>query len=130
MNEIITIAGIGIVSAGLILILKQYRPEFAFGALLACGILILFYILSYFKETSEYINEIISVSGIGYEKFSILFRCIGITVLSEIASEICSDCGQSSVSSKIILAGKAIVLMNAIPLYSEIIDVIKNLLNL
>lgn len=129
MNEIITIAGIGIISTGLIIILKQYRPEFAFGALLASGIVILLLVFSYFEKTAGYINEIIAVSGIGYERFSVLFRCLGIIILSEISSEICSDCGQGSVSSKIILAGKALVLMNAVPLYAEIIDIIKNLLN-
>ena len=35
MNSIFTIAGIGIVSTAFVIILKQYRPEFAFGAALA-----------------------------------------------------------------------------------------------
>ncbi|MBQ6877851.1 MAG: hypothetical protein IJO22_05570 [Oscillospiraceae bacterium] len=129
MNEIITVAGIGIISTGLIIILKQYRPEFAFGTLLASGIIILLYIVSCLDRTVDYIVDIISVSGIDHKKFMILFQSIGIIILSEISAEICSDCGQGSVSSKIILAGKAIVLMNAMPLYSEIIDIIKNLLN-
>ncbi len=129
MNEIITVAGIGIITTGLVIILKQYRPEFAFGVLLAAGILILFNIFTYFEKIADYINEIISISGIGYDKFSILFRCLGVVIISEIASEICSDCGQGSVASKISFAGKAIILMTAIPLYSEIIDVIKKLLS-
>ena len=43
MNSIFTIAGIGIVSTAFVIILKQYRPEFAFSAALAAGIILLFF---------------------------------------------------------------------------------------
>ena len=130
MNEIFTIAGIGIIAAAFIIILKQYRPEFAFGAALACGIVILIYVVSAFSEIFKEIKDLAEISGIGSEKFKILFRCLGICFITKTASEICSDCGQNSVASKIDFAGKTTVLISAIPLYSEIAEIIKNLINL
>lgn len=130
MNSIITIAGIGIVSAALVIVLKQYRPEFAFGAALAAGIIILIYTIGIFSESLQYISELISVSGIDKEKYEILFRCFGICVITKIASETCKDCGQCSLSSKIDLAGKSLILINSFPLFSEIIRIIKNLTEL
>lgn len=130
MNEIFTVIGIGIVSAALIIILKQYRPEFAFAAALVFGIGVMIYVISVFSDIFIKIKELTEISGIGTEKFKILFRCLGICFIAKSASEICSDCGQSSVASKIDFAGKTAVLISAIPLYSEITDIIKNLINL
>lgn len=127
MNNIFEIAGIGIVSSAIIIILKQYRPEFAFSASLICGIILLLYSVISFSEINETLKEIIAISGIENEKYEILFRCLGISIVSKIASESCSECGQGSISSKIDLAGKTIILLTAMPLFTEIIGIIRNL---
>ena len=127
MNNIFEIAGIGIVSSAVIIILKQYRPEFAFSASLICGIILLLYSVISFSEINETLKEIILISGIENEKYEILFRCLGISIVSKIASEACSECGQGSISSKIDLAGKTIILFTAMPLFTEIIEIIRNL---
>ncbi len=130
MNTIFTIAGIGIISAGFVLILKQYRPEFAFGATLSAGSILLLFAVSSFGEIIDNINELISVSGTETEKYRILLKCLGICMITKIASETCKDCGESSVASKIDLAGKAVILASAMPLFSEILEIIKELIYL
>ncbi len=128
MNEIFTISGIGIVSVALIMILKQYKPEFAFAVVISSGILIILLSISFLSEIFEYIKELIAVSGIESEKFEILFRCTGICIVTKIASDACKDCGVESISSKIDFAGKAVMLFVSLPLFSEIIGIIKNLI--
>lgn len=130
MNEIFTVAGIGIIAAAFIIILKQYRPEFAFGAALAFGIIILIYTIRLFQDIFTEIKDLVEISKIDNEKFKILFRCLGICFITKTASEICSDCGQNSVATKIDFAGKTTVLISALPLYGEIAEIIKNLINL
>ena len=130
MNEVFTIAGIGIVSASFVLILKQYRPEFAFAAALAAGIFIFGYTVVTSSEIFEHVKKLVDYSAIDFEKYKILFRCFGICVVTKIASETCSDCGQGSISSKIDFAGKIAILLTAIPLYSEIIEIIRNLIDI
>ena len=128
MNTIFTIAGIGIVSAGFYVILKQYRPEFAFTSILSAGIILLLFSLSSFKEIIVEINELIEISGTEKEQYKILLKCLGICMVTKISSEICKDCGESSVASKIDLAGKAFILTSAMPLFGEIIGIIKELI--
>ena len=62
------------------------------------------------------------------EKYKILFRCFGICVITKIASETSKECGQESISSKIEFAGKTIMLFSALPLFSEIIETVENLI--
>ena len=130
MNEILFISGIGIISAAVIIVLKQYKPEFAFALVLASGIIIFMLCLSMLSEIFEYLKTLINVSKIDFEKFKILFRCFGVCVITKIASETCKDCGQESISSKIDFAGKTVILITALPLFSEIIDIIEKFIYL
>ncbi len=130
MNEIFTLAGIAIVAAGLVVLLKQYKPEYAFGAALAAGILLLLSSITIFGGIIEEIGSFIRTSGIENENFSILLRCLGVCMITKIASETCKDCGQSSISSKVDLAGKAIILVTAMPLFTQIFGIIKTLIDL
>lgn len=125
MNEIFAVSGIGIVSAGLVILIKQYKPELAFGVAVSSGIIIILYVIGFFTEIFSVLSKIISYSGIGDERFSILFRCMGICIVTKIASETCRDCGQSSAASKIDLAGKALIISASLPLFSEIIELIR-----
>ena len=127
MNDIFTISGIGIISAAIVIILRQYRPEFSFAAALLAGILIILTSLSYFTEIFVFIKRLVSVSGIDSEKFEILLKCFGICVVTKIASETCKDCGLESISSKIDFSGKTIILISSLPLFSEILEVIEKL---
>lgn len=128
MNEIFVIAGVGIVAASAIIILKQYKPEFAFAAALSAGILLLMMSLGFLSEIFSYIKELVSISGINEKNFEILFRCFGICMVSKIATEACIDCGQSSIASKIDFAGKTVILLISLPLFSEIIEIVKELI--
>ena len=130
MTEIFTLAGIAILSSAFVILLKQYKPEYAFAASLTAGILLLFYSFMFFSEIIDEIRLFISSSGIKNENFEILIKCLGICLITKISSETCKDCGQSSISSKIDLAGKAMILVTSIPLFSEIIEIIQSLISL
>ena len=46
MSDIIIIAGIAIAAAGAAILLKQYKPEYAFGISVAAGVLLIFFIVT------------------------------------------------------------------------------------
>lgn len=128
MNDIFTVAGIAVVSVGIIIILKQYRPEFAFGAALAFGIIIMLSIIDSFDSIIKKVSELADITNIDSNHFGILLRCLGICLVSKTASEICQDCGQSSVASKVDFAGKIFIILSSFPLFTSIIEIIKSLI--
>ena len=83
-----------------------------------------------FFNISTLINDFIDISNAGKEKYEILIKCLGICMVTKIASETCKDCGENSIASKIDLAGKAVVLTFSMPLFQEVIFIIKDLLEL
>ena len=130
MNEIVTVAGIAVASAGAAVLLKQYKPEYAFGISVAAGAIFLLFIAVRAGEIIDEINAFASASGINSENYGIVLRCLGVCLVTNAAAETCKDCGQSSIASKLVIAGKALVLIIALPLFSELMNVIKAILEI
>jgi len=127
MSEIITIAGVAIIASGTAILLKQYKPEYAFGISLAAGASILIFTVLKLSEVTETLESFVSVSGINNEYYKIMLRCLGVCMITKITSETCKDCGQGAISSKVDMAGKIIILVIAMPLFSEIISIVRAL---
>lgn len=130
MNEIFTIVGVAIITSGLTVLLKQYKPEYAFGVILISGIFIFLLAIGFLKDIFSLISELTTLSGINGKNFEILLKCAGICIITKTAVELCTDCGQSSIASKVEFAGKILILSSAVPLFSEIIEIIKMFIDL
>ncbi len=130
MSEIITVAGIAVAAAGAAILLKQYKPEYAFGISIAAGVIFLLFIVTRASKIIEEISGFANASGIDSENYGIVLRCLGVCLITNAAAETCKDCGQSSIASKVVIAGKALVLIIALPLFSELMNVIKAILEI
>ena len=128
MNGILMAAGIAIVSLGTILLLRQYKPEYAFGISVAVGLVLFISALSPFKEVLKEIEAWISLSSFKKEEYSVLLRCFGICVITKITVQTCMDCQESSLASKVDLFGKISVLLLALPLFSKLLGMIRELM--
>lgn len=122
--EIIKIIGIGLVALIVIIILKQYRPEFAVYASLIAGILILSLAVDKFAEIISLLNRLASKVNINNEFLSILLKITGIAFLTEFAVSICKDSGESAIASKIDLGGKVLIIGMSIPIISALLELI------
>ena len=76
MNEIMKIIGIGLIALILIIIIKQYRPEFAIYISLIAGTLILYLALDELSKVIELLKNISEKSGINSQFLSILIKIV------------------------------------------------------
>ena len=72
-------------------------------------------VLSSYLTMSDLLN-----SGI----FTSVLKIIGVGYLVEFAGDICSEAGVSSVSNKILLAGKILILIMCLPIVKNLLEVI------
>lgn len=128
MNEIIKIIGIGLISLILIIIIKQYRPEFAIYISLIAGVIILYLALDNLTNVINLLKEICNKSGINNQFLSILIKMTGIAFLSEYAISISKDAGENAIASKIELGSKAIIISMSIPIIYNLLEVILKIL--
>ena len=119
--DIYKIALLGIISAILIMALKDQVPVFTVVISIIAGILIILYILPQIKEIVLEIENLIDYAGISNKYIKILLKVIGISYISIFSSEICKDFGQANISEKIKLSGKILIICCSIPVKSDLV---------
>ena len=126
--EIVQIVGIALVSVFIILLLKQYKPEFVIHVSIVSGILIFSMILPKMTAILELLNEFTDKLGVNSQFFSILLKITGIAYLSEFATNLCKDSGETAVASKVELSAKVIIIAMSIPILGSVIETLINIL--
>lgn len=128
MEEIIKIIGIGLVSLVIIIILKQYKPEYAIYVSIIAGILILFLSIEKIRGIINILQSISSKTYINQQFLSILLKITGIAFLTEFAVSICSDAGEKAIASKIEIGSKVVIITMSIPIITSLLELIIEIL--
>ena len=126
--EIVKIVGIGIVALIIIIILKQYKPEFAIYVSILAGIFILLLSLSQISSVINLLKDLASKANINSEFLEIILKITGIAILTEFAVSICQDSGESSIANKIDIGGKVIIITISLPIISTLLETILKIL--
>ena len=126
--DIIKIIGIAFLAVIIIVILKQYRPEFAIYASIIAGVLILVLASNTLSGIIDMIKNISNKTSINSEFLVILIKITGIAILTEFAVSICKDAGESAIASKVDVGGKIIIISMSIPIINALIDTVVKVL--
>ena len=126
--DIIKIVGIALIALVIIILLKQYKPEFAIYISILTGILILILVMDKLSGIINLIKSIVNQSYINTEFVTLLIKITGIAFLSEFAVSICKDSGEAAIASKIEIGSKIIIISMAIPILSSLLELILKLL--
>ena len=127
---IIAAAAAGLVGTVLTLILGQYRPEFRMLVTAAVTLLLMAMVLEQLSPVLEQLRSTMELTGLTGDYAAILFKAVGICLLTQLAGDVCRDSGESSIASKIELAGRAAILLTAMPLIQEVLAWAWELMNL
>lgn len=126
--EIVKIAGIGLISLIVIVVIKQYRPEFAVYVSITAGLLIIGIVISKLSGIVGILKSLANKASLNSGFLEILIKITGITILTEFTTSICKDAGEGAIATKIDLGGKIIIMSMSIPIISSLLDTILKIL--
>jgi len=126
--DIVKIIGVAILTTFAVLVLKPTKPEVAAIVSIAGGVLILLMFIDALGGVISSMTAIVQRTGIKNDVFAALLKIIGIGYLTEFAAGICKDAGNESMAQKVILAGKVIILVLALPIINNLIDIVVGIL--
>lgn len=126
--DIIKIIGIAFLAVIIILILKQYRPEYAMYVSIIAGALIILLSLGKLNGIITLLNTISSKTSANGQFLSILLKITGIAFLTEFAVSVCKDSGESAIASKVDLGGKIIIIAISIPIITSLLETVLKVL--
>ena len=120
--------GIGLTSLLIIIILKQYKPEFAIYISIISGLIIFFLCIDKLSNIINLLTNLSNKTGINSEFIALLIKITGIAILTEFAVSICKDCGESAIASKIDLGGKILIIGTSIPIITALLETLVSML--
>ncbi len=126
--EIIKIIGIGLISLIIIILLKQYKPEFTIYISLLAGVLILLLVIDELSGIISLLQTFANKVSINGTFLSLLIKITGIAFLSEFAVSICKDSGEVAIANKIEIGTKIIIISMSIPIISSLLEIILSVL--
>ena len=126
--EIIKIIGIAFIALIIIIMLKQYRPEYAIFISILTGILILFLVMDRLTGIINLIETIQDKFSINTKFIALLIKITGIAFLSEFDVSVCKDSGEAAIASKIEIGSKIIIISMSIPIISSLLEIILKIL--
>lgn len=124
----IKIVAVAILFALIILYLKNINSELAILASVAASVILIISALNYLTKTFEFINQIITLSGIEKEHYIIIFKITAVAYLIEFSADIVTDFGLKSIADKLIFIGKIIILSMSIPIIYSVLNLLIELL--
>ncbi len=132
MDEIIKIAAFGIVAAVLAVAVGGFNKEIALIIGIAAGAMIFLQVVPYLRENISFFAKMaedmgMSASRSGSNHIVTLMKIIGIAYIAQFAEMICDDAGQKAIGYKVELAGKLIILVAALPILTDLLDIIRKL---
>ncbi len=127
MTVLFKLCGAAIIASICVLILKDSAKQAsAVIAVFSC-LLILSGAILRFSGAIETINEIMKDSKMT-DYASVMLKSLGVGIVVNTVGGICRDMGESSLSSGIELAGKVEILLICLPLITDTVSMIKELL--
>lgn len=126
--EIVKIIGIGLVAVVIIILLKQYKPEFAIYISMLTGILIILFVIDDLSGIINLIQSLANKVSINNTFLMLLIKITGIAFLSEFAVSICKDAGETAIASKMEIGAKIIIISMSIPIISSLLEIILKIL--
>lgn len=124
----IQIIAAAVISVFVIMLVKQYKPEYAVVIQVAAGCVLLFMLTQDIKEAVSGIDSLVSASAYPKEYSMITVKALGICVLTQLGADTCRDAGETSLATKVELAGKITVIVTAMPLFEAALKIITSII--
>lgn len=126
--EIMKVIGIGFLTLIITMTLKEHRKEYAIYAVLIGGSISLLYSMGTIKSIIDFITEIALDSKYNNAFIKIILKITGIAILTEYAVSICKDLGENAIANKIDFGSKIIIISLSIPIISNTLESLTNIL--
>ncbi|MFI3210573.1 MAG: stage III sporulation protein AD [Peptostreptococcaceae bacterium] len=120
--------GVSLISTIICLIIKKDRPEIAMFIGILAGTIIIMSVMFKLNFMIDAIENLAQRANIPNMYITLIIKLIGIAYLMEFAIQICNDCGEGTIASKLEFGGKIIVMTMSFPILLSIIEMVLDII--
>ena len=122
--DIFKVVAFAIVSTILVVLLKEERKDIALILSIFASLAIVLFAINKIGEVINLLDNLAENSGISKDYLLIIIKVTGIAYIVEFGKNICIDAGQTSIATKLEMAGKVIIVSLSIPIISSLFTVL------
>lgn len=126
--DIIQVVGIALITTFLVITIKEQNSALALLLAIFAGVAIFLSLLGEIAKVIRLLEHLANKADINTIYLQTILKIIGIAYIAEFGAQISRDAGQSSMASKIELAGKILIMVLAIPIITVLVETIMQLL--
>ena len=124
--ETVKIIIITLVLVTFLTVIRSFKGEMALPISICISVFMIGCVLGIIEPLISMIKEF--ERDIGGNYISVMLKALGISLITETASDICRDFGENGISSKIDLLGKCTIISMSVPIMKDILDLVKDVL--
>lgn len=125
---IFQVVAVGILATVLAITVKKQSPEVAILISITASVLIFIMVLPMLAQAIHMVNHIGELAGGHSAYISLALRVIGVAYMAELGASVCNDAGETAIATKIDLAARGIIMVMAMPVVLDILNVVTGLL--
>lgn len=126
--DVLKIAVLAVSGVLLALMLKQTKPEYSVLVSMVVCICIFLYLMSKLQTVLGYLQQIESQVPIDGVYLDTILKMLGISYITQFASDLCRDAGYSAIASQIELFARVSILFLSFPVLLALVDMIGEVL--
>ena len=113
---------------GVVLLLTLGRRDLGLALSLTVCVLVALGAMAYLKPVVELLHTLEELGSLDSGLLTILFKTVGMGLITEMAAMVCTDSGSASMARAIQLLGTAAVLWLSLPLFEALLSLIGEIL--
>ena len=119
----IKIALFAVIALIVIVVLRQYHPEYALLTAVISGGIILVFLVCELDSPLFSLLKMLNFYGVAEGLTGYILKALGICIITNFSVELCTDFGQTSLASKVEMAGKISIFILSLPILENILEV-------
>ena len=123
----LTVCAAGIIASILAIVIKKNNAEYSFILTISASAIIITYLAGALIEDIGGVKHIFAMSDMSISYLTLLLKCVGICFLTEFTCDTCKDAGQAALSDIVLFSGRIFVLVSALPLFTELLNMVTEL---
>lgn len=126
--EILKIVAIALTGLILAIVTKSVNKEISIYIVLATVMILFLSVADRMTEIFGFLQGIYDNVTYGRVFFPVMLKVLAVAYITDFTAQLCRDAGESSIGSKVELAGKIVIFYLAMPILSAILELIGALL--
>ena len=122
--------GVCLAAAMACAVIRPQRPELATAVSLAAGAAAMLGLALYLEASLPRLQALKALAaGADDQTVNAILRCAGISVLSELAGQLCRDAGETALAGRVRLIGRVAILALCLPLAESLLGSLSRLVS-